>query len=93
MESKNIIFDFESEFRRYVILNSKAISRIIIFQDTFDNVIFFYCINFDLGLIATKELSMCNFPKYKKEYTELATQLGLQLDPTYHSQNILSIVR
>lgn len=93
MEIKSIIFDSESEFRRYVILNSKDISRIIIFQDTFENVVFFYCISFDLTISATKEHSICNFPKYKKDYSKLASQLNLHVDPTLLSQNILSIIR
>ena len=76
MEFKCIIFDSELEFRKYVIQYSKELRRIIIFEDTLDEFIFFYCFMKDNTIVATKELSTKNFSSFKSSYLQLVTKLN-----------------
>ena len=93
MGLKTIIFNSELEFRNYVILNSKRISSIIVFEDLLDCTIFFYCF-FQEGLIvATKEHSENNFSTYRKIYQQLKAELNLRNEPYLNQQNVIKLIR
>ena len=76
MELKCIIFDSELEFRKYVIQYSTSIQRIIIFEDSLEQFIFFYCFFEDNVIAAAKELSTKNFSSFKSSYIQLVTKLN-----------------
>jgi hypothetical protein len=88
---KTIIFDSEKEFREYVIQNSQNIKSIIVFEDTPDHVIFFYCFLKKGLIIATKEPSTKNFFAYKKSYQKLATKFNLTIIPVPEQPYVLRI--
>ena len=77
MELKTIVFNSELEFRKYVILNSNKSSRIIVFEDVLDNVIFFYSFIKDDLIVSTKERLNNNFSTYRKIYSNLTSKLQL----------------
>ena len=76
-----IIFNSESEFRKYIILNAKYVAQIFVFEDELDHVIFFYCITKNHLIVATKEPSSKNFFSYKENYEKLAEKLKLKATP------------
>ena len=88
---KTIIFDSEKEFRKYVIQNSQNIKSIIVFEDTPDHVIFFYCFMGKDLIIATKEPASKNFFSYKKLYQKLATKFKLNIIPVPEQPYVLKL--
>ena len=55
MISKMKVLKSELEFRKYIILNSNLISKIIIFEDSLEGITYFYCFSNDEVIAATKE--------------------------------------
>ena len=76
-----IIFNSESEFRKYIILNAKDIAQILVFEDKLDHVIFFYCFTRKDLVVATKESSLKSFFTYQDTYQKLAERFKLKITP------------
>lgn len=93
MELKTIIFNSELEFRKYVILNSKLISQIIVFEDAPDHTIFFYLFVQKGLIIATKEPSSKNFSYYRKIYERLANEFGFNIVPNHYQFGAIRMVK
>lgn len=93
MELKTIIFNSELEFRNYVILNSKDIFHILIFEDVLDCTIFFYCFTKTYWLVATKEPSSKGFSTYEDIYTDLSKENGFKIVAIYNQKNALRFVK
>ena len=72
MNLKTIILNSELVFRNYIVRRIEFIDKIIIFGDTLDNIIFFYCFMDDGTIIATKELELSRFSYYVDVYNFLA---------------------
>lgn len=70
------ILNSELEFRNYIISFSNEIMKIIIFEDTLDNIIYFYCFTRKL-ILATKE-SNKPFVDYVSIYTQIKDKLNLK---------------
>lgn len=71
---KTIILNSELVFRNYIIRRVEFIDKIIIFGDTLDNNIFFYCFMHDGTIIATKELELNRFSYYVNVYNFLVKE-------------------
>ena len=89
MELKTIIFNSEPEFREYVILHSKDIERIIVFEDIPDHTIFFYSFTKQGIIIATKEPARKEFSSFQETYTQLANELHLH--PVSYLEQIATV--
>ena len=81
MGLNTIIFNSESEFRKYITLNAKDIAQIFIFEDELDQVIFFYCFTKKDLVVATKAPSSKSFFSYKEVYQKLAKELNFKATP------------
>ena len=91
MKSEINIFNSELEFRNHVILNSKRISQIYVFEDILDSIIFFYCFREDYSVFATKEASSNNFSYYREIYMHLASIINLKFTDNYTQTNSVKI--
>ena len=78
MKYKSIIFDSELKFREYLIQNFEQIYKLFVFEDSLDNVIYFYCFFNNYVMIAAKEKVKSNFCYYAKLYKELAKMYELE---------------
>ena len=76
MISKMKVLKSELEFRKYIILNSNLISKIIIFEDSLEGITYFYCFSNDEVIAATKELSSNIFSKFREIYVKLSKVLN-----------------
>lgn len=91
MKSEINIFNSELEFRNHVILNSKRISQIYVFEDILDSIIFFYCFLEDYSVFATKEASSDHFSYYREIYTKLASKYQLKVIENFKQPNSLKL--
>ena len=71
MELQTIVLNSEYVFRNYVISNLRNIYEIIIFEDSLDNVIFFYILTKDGFIIAAKDKDIKKFYFFKKLYIQI----------------------
>lgn len=90
MEYKINIFDSELEFRNNVILITKRISQIYVFEDVLDSVIFFYCFLEDASVFATKDFS-ADFSYYREIYMNLASKFQLKAIDNYLQANSVKL--
>lgn len=78
MGSEMTILNSEKDFRNYIILNFRNISRIVIVDDYLSHTIFFYCFNKVGSIVATKEFIHNNFSYYKKLYKRLSKKINFK---------------
>ena len=72
------ILNNEKEFRDYIISFSNEIMKIIIFEDSLDNITYFYCFTKKL-ILATKDI-LKPFSYYKEIYSKLKNDLKFKTD-------------
>ena len=85
------ILNSEQEFRKYIYNNLKSIIKIYVFEDIFDDVIYFYCFYNDL-ILATKECSIKKFSFYKEIYINISTKTNLNIIDKF-DKNILKLIK
>ena len=78
MKYNYIGFNSELEFRNYVLHNKNNIDKLYVFEDTLDNIIFFYCITINGTIVATKLKSNC-FNAYSNLYKKINDELLLNV--------------
>lgn len=82
------ILNSELAFREYVTLNIQNISKVIIFEDTLDETIYFYCFTID-SIIATKEPNSKNFDFY----TTIYEQINKNQYTISHKEKVLKMIK
>lgn len=92
MNSKFIIFKYEREFRNYIINNYKNINKIIIFEDSLDNVIYFYCFTLNNIVISCKENNIKNILYYEKVYLMLSNKYNL-INEINHKDKSIKLIK
>ena len=92
MEFKTITLNSEYEFRNYVISNTQNISKIIIFEDNLENIIYFYCFYKNGNIIATKELNHIDFFHIKETYKDLATDFSFSFSKYKNQQSTILLI-
>lgn len=92
MSLEIITFNSELEFREYVIQHSKGIERLLVFEDTLDQMIFFYCFAKSGSYVATKEHLFENFNAFKHIYTQLANKLELNNTTNYNNNDTIEFI-
>ena len=78
MENKTVILNSEWKFRNYVFSNFQDISRIIIFEDILEHVIFLYCFHNDL-IVGAKSIFNQSFSSFISEFNEIAKKINFSI--------------
>ena len=92
MFDKIIILKNEEEFRSYIYLNSKKILKIIIFEDSLESIVCFYCFTNDSLMIVVKEYISKNFIYYKRIYKYLAKNIGFTIHKYPNNPNAIKLI-
>ena len=71
MKYRCIVLKSEIDFYKYIIMNYNLVDRIFVFEDTLDNIIFFYAILQDNTFIGAKEVANNNYLNYYEKYMSL----------------------
>ena len=74
MEMQTIVLNSEYVFRNYVLANLKKICEIVVFEDSLDHAIFFYCFTEDEIIVSSKELNNLNFNYFKNIYINITAK-------------------
>ena len=91
MKYKGIILSSELDFREYLIQNFENISKIFIFEDSLDNIIYFYCFFNNYIFIATKEKLEKTFFYYKNLYNQLAQEYKFKNITKSNQEKVLKL--
>lgn len=79
MKINSIVFNSEIEFRESVIYNYNYIDKIYIFEDSLDNIIYFYCFLYNKSFFATKTYNN-DFIYYSTIYKKLQKELKISFE-------------
>jgi len=87
MKYNYIEFNSELKFRNFVLNNINNIEKLYVFEDTLDEIIFFYCITINNNIVATKEKSNY-FDDYSNIYKKINDKLMLKV---YSNKKVLKL--
>ena len=90
---KSIIFNNELEFRKKIIIDSNMLSKLYIFKDDLDNIIYFYAILIDKSIYATKIHGIEDLEYYKNIYNDLLNELSLKKEIINSGNGALKLIK